>query len=237
VRRFRRFRLRLPSWQPRRTGRRGGGRGGWLLKSLVLTLAAGYLAIRLMDWILLEPLALVAETEARVRGIDAVNRVVLGSLGRSLGRQEMVTYEKDQEGRIAAYHINTQVVNAVAAEAAQAVEKEFRALSESPFGVPMGALSGVRLLASQGPSIPVKLMPIGTVAVDLQHDFKGEGINQTRHRIWLRATARMRVILPVVTKEVEVTADLPLSETVIIGPVPDSFYGGPIGGLTIPPSR
>jgi sporulation protein YunB len=97
----------------------------------------------------------------------------------------------------------------------------------------MGALTGARVLSSSGPAIPVRLMPIGTVGIDLKQEFTAEGINQTRHRIWIHATARMRVILPVATREVEVSADLPLSETVIVGPVPSSFYGK-TDGVTIP---
>lgn len=232
MRGFRRFRLRLGGARP--TGRLP--RVSFLWKWMVLMLAVSYLTLRMADLLLLEPLAAVAETEARLRGIDAVNRVVLGSLGRTLGSEDIVTYEKDNEGRIAAYHINTQLVNAVASEAASAVTQEFKQLSGDSFGVPMGALFGARLLATQGPAIPVELMPIGTVSIDLHQEFKAEGINQTRHRIWIRATARMRVVLPVLTRETEVTADLPLSETVIVGPVPQSFYGQ-VDGVTIPATR
>lgn len=225
MRRFRRFRLR--------PGRLEFSLSGWFRWTVALIVGA-YALFRLAELVLLEPLAAVAETEARLRGIDAVNRVIVGSVSRSLQHQDLVTYVKDQQGRIAAYTINTRLINAVAAEAAVAVQQEFRKLSQDEFGVPLGALSGTRLFATQGPAIPVRLMPIGTVAMDIQHEFKGEGINQTRHRIWLQSTARVRVILPIATREVEVTAHLPLSETVIVGPVPSSFFGGKVDGVSVP---
>jgi sporulation protein YunB len=217
MRRFRRFRWHV---------------GGWLRWAALLVVGC-YLVLWLVELAVLKPLAAVAETEARIRAIDATNRVVLGSVGKSLRHEDLVTYEKDKEGRIAAYHINTQAVTFVASEAATAVAQEFRRLSSDSFGVPLGAMFGSRLLSTQGPAIPVKLMPIGSVSIDIQQEFKAAGINQTRHRIWLHATARVQVVLPVLTREVEVSSDLPVTETVIIGPVPQT-YAGKIDGVTIP---
>ena len=205
MRRFRRFRLSGVGW----------------IRWVLLGSAVGYLLLRLVEGVVLGPLAAIAETEARLRGIDALNRVVLGSVGRSIGPEQMVTYEKDGQGRIAAYHVNTKLINVIASEAASAVHNEFQEMAERDYDVPLGALSGSRFFAAQGPNIPVRMLPIGSVSIDIGQDFKAEGINQTRHRIWIHASARVRVILPVVSREIEVTTDLPLTETVIVGPVPN----------------
>lgn len=102
------------------------------------------------------------------------------------------------------------------------------------FRVPLGILTRSAFLATKGPAIGVTLIPVGTVAIDLHQEFQGEGINQTRHRIWLRAEAKVRVILPLVSREIEVSTDLPITETVIIGPVPANFFGGSLGGVSLP---
>ncbi len=218
MRRFRRFRLPAIGW----------------IRWPILLMAVGFLLLHLTELIILQPLVIVAEHEARLRAIDAVNRIVLNSLGQTVNHNDLVTYEKDSQGRIAAYHVNTQFVNQIAGEAATAVRNDFRVLSADDFGVPLGAITGSRILGTLGPRIPISLVPIGTVTIDLKQEFKAEGINQTRHRLWLHATARVRVILPMVSREVEVTSDLPITETVIVGPVPNNFYGGQLGGVTIP---
>lgn len=209
---------------------------GWL-RWPILGGAVLYLLVRLFDLALLGPVTIVAEIEARRLGIEAVNRVVTERVGQTLRHEHLVQYEKDSAGRIAAYRVNTPLVNQVTAGAAQAVQAALRSLSEQPFGVPLGAMTGSTLLGNTGPRLPVKLVPMGTVAIDIQQEFKGEGINQTRHRIWLVATANMRVVLPLTTKEIVVTQELPLSETVIVGPVPESFYGANLGGVSIPLNR
>lgn len=219
MRRFRRF--RVP--------------GGGLLRWAVLFGAALLLALKAADLILLGPIAAVAETEARARGISAVNRTLLSSVGRSLKHEDLVQYEKDQQGQIVAYRVNTQLINQVASQAAEEVHKEFRALGADPFQVPLGAMTGSQLLGTTGPRIPVRMIPVGTVAINIREEFKAQGINQTRHRIWLEATAKVQVVLPLLAREVEVSADVPVTETVIVGPVPSGFFGqGEAGGVTIP---
>lgn len=217
VRRFRRRRL-----------------GNWWRWAILMT-AVSYLTLRLVELTVLGPLGAVAETEARIRAIDATNRVVLGSVGKNLRHEDLVTYEKDKDGNIAAFHINTQAVTFIASEAATAVAQEYQRMSADSFDVPMGAMFGTRLLSTTGPDIPVKLLPVGSVSIDVQQSFEAAGINQTRHRIWLHATARVQVILPVLTREVEVTSDLPITDTVIVGKVPQTFLGGgKIDNVTIP---
>lgn len=218
MRRFRRFPLAVSAW----------------LRWSVLAMAVAYLLVRLADYILLGPLDALAQAEARMRAVEAINRVLVANVGEELGREELIHYEKDQQGRIAAYRVNTQAVNRVAARAATAVQAEFRTLSESSFDIPLGALTGSHFLGANGPRVPARSLPVGSVVVVIRQEFQAEGINQTRHRVYLHATARVQVILPVLSREVEVSADVPLTETVIVGPVPNGFYGGNVGSVSVP---
>lgn len=218
MRRFRRFPLAVSAW----------------LRWCVLAMAVAFLLVRLADYILLGPLDALAQVEARMRAVDVINRVLVATVAEDLGRDELIHYEKDQQGRIAAYHVNTQVVNQVAAQAATAVQAEFRKLSESSFDIPLGALTGSRILGATGPRVQARALPVGSVVVSIMQEFQGEGINQTRHRVYLHATARVQVVLPVMSREVEVSADVPLTETVIVGPVPNGFYGGNVGSVSVP---
>lgn len=219
MRRFRRFR-------PERTAR-------WIRWS-ILVVALLYLLVRLADLMLFGHLQTVAQVEARRMGAQAINLVAAEQVGQALHHEDLVQYEKDSSGRIAAYRINTPLINRVAAEAARAVSGELKKMAESPFGVPLGALTGSTLLATSGPRIPVRMMPIGSVTIDIRQDFRGDGINQTRHRIWLQVTADIRIAFPLSSQEAPVTQEIPLSETVIIGPVPQSFYGGDLGRISLP---
>lgn len=224
MRRFRRWRLSFPL--PGRLPRWG-----------LLLLLVGYLLLRLLDRMLWGPLTVIAEHEARNRGIHSVNQVVFKGVGLDLKQSDLVTYTKDNDGRIAAYQVNTQVVNRVAHDAARAVQQEYLRLSDDTFHVPLGQLTGSQVLSTHGPRIPVQFIPMGSVTTEIRQEFKTEGINQTRHRIWLHTAATVRVIMPLISKEVLITSDLPITETVIVGPVPNSLYGGNLGGVSLPASQ
>ncbi len=218
MRRFRRFRFSVAGW----------------VRWAVLLGACAYLFVRLVDALVLGPLAAAAEMEARQRGIEAVNRVLFGSVSASLRHEDLIQYVKDEQGRIAAYNVNTREVTRVAHQAARAIQDEFLREGTRTFQLPLGALLGSDLFSASGPRVPVRMIPIGAVRIDVLDRFQSEGINQTRHAIWFRAVADVQVVLPFISRPVKVTVDLPVTETVIVGPVPDGFFGGNMGGVTVP---
>ena len=63
--------------------------------------------------------------------------------------------------------------------------------------------------------------------MDFKTDFESSGINQTRHKIYLEAKTQVKVIVPLTTSIKEVKAQIPISETVIIGDVPNSYVNIP----------
>lgn len=219
------FRKRRPTFQLRSL-RPMRGLGLILLGLLVLFWAA--------DRTITGALVSIAEQEAHRRAVDAIDKVVVGRVNRVADPSELVVFEKDTEGRIAAYRINTAKVNEVAALGAEVVASEFDDLVGKRFGIPLGDLTGFRFLAGTGPVIPVELTHTGSINTDLKQEFSVAGINQTRHRIWLEADVTVRVVLPITTKEMTVSGNVPITDTVIVGPVPSSFVSGPLGGVTLP---
>ena len=82
---------------------------------------------------------------------------------------------------------------------------------------------GSQLLANYGPRIKVSIYPLGTVRTSVFDKFEAAGINQTRHQIYLDIETQVQVVVPLVSSEVTVSTQVPITDTVIVGPVP-SFY-------------
>lgn len=204
------------------------------MRALGLILLGLLVILWAADRTITDSLMSIAEQEARRRAIDAIDKLVMGRVNRITDPAELVIFEKDTEGRIAAYRINTAKVNEVAARGAEAVANEFNFLVGKKFGIPLGDLTGFRFLAGTGPVIPVELTHTGSINTDLKQEFSVAGINQTRHRIWLEADVTVRVVLPITAKEMTVIGNVPITDTVIVGPVPSSFVSGPLGGVTLP---
>lgn len=204
------------------------------MRGLGLLLLALLLLIWIADQTVADSLMTIAEQEARRRAVESIDKLVTGRINRVADPAELVVFEKDREGRVAAYRINTAQVTEVAAEGAEAVAHQFNELVGKRFGIPLGDVSGLRFLAGTGPVIPVELTHTGSIHTEIKQEFAAAGINQTRHRIWLEADVTVRVVLPFVAKEMRVFGNVPITDTVIIGPVPSSFVSGPLGGVTLP---
>lgn len=69
----------------------------------------------------------------------------------------------------------------------------------------------------------VKVVPVGSVSSEFVTEFRTAGINQTRHKVYIRIRANMRIVIPTGAREVEVVAQVPVAETVIVGQVPQSY--------------
>ena len=91
--------------------------------------------------------------------------------------------------------------------------------------VPLGAALGITLLAGSGPGIPISIVPIGSVQTNFETEFEACGINQTRHKVFMQLSASIRIVIPTGAKTTNVTANMLVAESIIVGKVPESFVG------------
>lgn len=200
-----------------------------LLALLLLLLAASYL----LDWLASPLLRAVADWEARKVATSTLNRAMLDKVGLGLRYGDLIDVRLDHDGRIAMLQPNTILINRLAAEAGHAIQSEFDQISAERYAVPLGQVLGNRLFADRGPNIPVRFLPLTTVLVSVTQDFMAAGINQTRHVINLQATVTLQVATPLLTETRTLQSSLPLSEAVIVGPVPSTYLSADLGSYKV----
>ena len=98
-------------------------------------------------------------------------------------------------------------------------------MSSERVSVPLGAALGLTLLAGSGPLIPVSIVPVGSIGTNFVTEFEACGINQTRHKVYLQLTASIRIVIPTGAKTTQVTANMLVAESIIVGAVPEGFVG------------
>lgn len=89
--------------------------------------------------------------------------------------------------------------------------------------VPIGSLSDDFLLFNQGIDIPVKMEPMTTTKVDFASSFTSAGINQTLHQIIVECTVYVTILMPFTRADFETTHKIAISETILLGSVPESY--------------
>lgn len=167
--------------------------------------------------------------EARVRSITtkAMNDSIMESL-EYIDYSDLVKLQYDSEGRIAMLQGNAAQMNRIASSTALAAQQRISELGEQGLSIPIGTIIGGALFAGRGPRVQITITPVGSVVSSFMSDFESAGINQTLHRIKLHMEATVRIVVAGSSSQsVSIVAEMPVTESLIVGDVPQSFVQVP----------
>lgn len=189
----------------------------------VVALAALLAALLALTGSNLRPIILnTAESRVRAIALDAVNSAIARNFG-GVEYADLVTVRCDDAGRVTLLQANTVGMNRLSTQTALTAQQYIADIGEQSLRISVGSATGNPLLAGRGPELLVKVIPVGSVRTEFVTEFQSAGINQTRHKIYIRVHAAMRVVIPAGAKLVEVSTQVPVAETVIVGQVPQSY--------------
>ncbi len=177
----------------------------------------------LVEHNLQETILTVANAKAVQAATETINQAVAAKIADSVDYRELIYTMQDNSGRIVLMQANTAKLNKIASDTTLEVQKKLRELGNERFNIPLGQAFGSKLLASLGPLIRVTIVPLGTVEAKVSDDFVEAGINQTKHRLWLNVKTRVRVVIPLASSEAVVETRIPITETIIVGEVPQTY--------------
>ena len=161
---------------------------------------------------------------------QALSRALADALGDGVAYDELMSVRTDEKGQVALLSANTVLMNRLAASAGEAALIRMQQMSSEKISVPLGAALGITVFAGRGPGIPVSIVPVGSIRSDFQTEFEACGINQTRHKVYLQLTASIRVVIPSGLQTTQVSANMLVAESIIVGAVPEGFVGYELSG-------
>ena len=148
-------------------------------------------------------------------------------MSHTIEPDKLIIVKMDNRGRVVFIQPNTMEFNKLAADTTIQVQDALGRLTEENIYIPIGQVLGSQILASFGPKIVVSILPIGTVQVKVIDKFEQAGINQTRHLVQLVATTNIKIVVPLVSKTVSVTTQVPVAEYVVVGEIPNTYVQFP----------
>ena len=92
--------------------------------------------------------------------------------------------------------------------------------------VSLGVISGSSLLANVGPKIPVKLSLIGDVSSGFSTEVVEYGINNALIKVYIDVKVDARVVMPVISDDISISASIPIAMKVIQGKIPEYYMNG-----------
>lgn len=165
----------------------------------------------------------ISEAKARIIATEAINKSVREKIVKNVQYKDLISIHKNTYGQVALIQINTIEINRLETETALEVVEALQEVTLDGIKMPLGMITGSKILANLGPTIKVYLHPIGAVEVNTTESFEEAGINQTRHRVILEIVAELKIVQPLLSSKVTVKTDVPVAETIIIGDVPQAI--------------
>ena len=136
---------------------------------------------------------------------------------------DLVSLHTLSDGTVSSMTANIREMNRFKTNISKAIQQKLLKYCEREISIPIGTLTGIDLFSGRGPSVRMKIQLYGNVSANLRSKFDGAGINQTRHQIICDVKVGVSAILPGCSSFTEVENTFTVSETVLLGRVPDSF--------------
>lgn len=211
------FRWSKPRFQPSRP----------VLMRLVTT-AAILLLVGIVIFIIIDhntAPVIITMAEARVRSmaVQAMNDSVRSVMSNPLKYTDLIRIVQNEEGRVILIQADTMKMNDIAMTTAMTTQGSLVKIGDTGIGIPLGTVLGGQLLAGRGPNIYARIIPVGSVTTDFESEFQNQGINQTRHKIYLNVHTTVRIVIPTQSKQIDVDTKVLVTECIIVGEVPDSY--------------
>ena len=97
-------------------------------------------------------------------------------------------------------------------------------VSDSIFYIPTGVIfKNSVLLNNLGPKIPVKMEIISSVNPNIETKVSEYGINNSLVEVFIHVIVSVRMILPTMSKEMEIVVVVPLAVKLIQGNIPENY--------------
>lgn len=172
----------------------------------------------------LQPTALsLAQSRARVLATDALNDAIAAIMDQNISYDDLMQVSYDSYGRVAMLQANTMRMNELGSRIVLEAQRNLEQASAQTISIPLGAASRIAIFEGMGPRISVRMLPVGSVTTEFKTEFESAGINQTRHKIYIEASARVDLILPRGAQSAAINTQVSVAESIIIGGVPESY--------------
>ncbi len=174
---------------------------------------------------------LISLSEATVQSLaaSAVNEAVYETLQwNAVDYEKLVTITRDAEQKVLSIEANAKQLNLLARQSMTLSMANLNEICEQGVRVPLGAFTGMEVIAGFGPKVKFEIIPVGTVRCAYRSSFTTAGINQTLHTIDLDVTATVSIVMPAHTAQIETVTEVFVCESLIVGEVPDLYLHGDI---------
>ncbi|MCK8825082.1 sporulation protein YunB [Fuchsiella alkaliacetigena] len=195
-----------------------------IIVALLVIILLTWLTVFLIETKLRPALREISKVKVNNLASMRINQAV-HTVSAEFDYNELITIETDEHGNVTYIQPDVNRINDVSSTVTLEIQNYLRKMRHQPVALPVAQIFGIEVLARHSPELVAELIPYASVDTKIIDYFQSAGINQTRHRVDLDVTTRVRVIIPFLSDDIQVHTTVPLTEAVIVGEVPEVYVG------------
>lgn len=175
-----------------------------------------------LDKIIMPTVKLVADAQMRAEVTNTINKTIFQEYSKNFNYNDIIKFDKDNDGNVIMMTADTLKLSEIATLTVLKAQEELEKKSQVDIRIPMGYVTKNNILARFGPDVKIRMRPIGHITTRYLSEFEDAGINQTRHKIYIETTTRVKMVMAASSSELEIVNQIPIVETIIVGRVPNT---------------
>ncbi len=156
---------------------------------------------------------------------EMLNKTLLESIAEE-DTTDILHIRHDNTGNIELITVNTDKVNLLKSRLTLQILEAMKNKDKMKFGIPLGNVMGSYIFSGLGPDIPINVVPVGSVVSKTKSSFVSGGVNQTKYELYVEFILCIEVVGPFISEAREITGQLCVAETIIVGESPGVIWSG-----------
>lgn len=166
----------------------------------------------------------IIQHQANMIATEVISQAIEDVLSDADMQYEKLSQIKtDSSGAIIAIETDMAAINHLKAMLTSNVTQQLKKMRFDKYDISLGSLIGSEYFIGRGPDVTLKIEPTGYLNTEFSNKFSSAGINQTLHQILLNMTVRINTYIPLHHAIIEVSTNIIVAETVIVGRVPQYY--------------
>lgn len=189
---------------------------------LLFLLCLGVGGFLLIDCQIRPMIRATAAYHASIYATNLMNKAVENEL-EHFQDEQLVLIEQNESTNITSVTLDMMRINQIKTGITEQILKELSSEETEVVEVPLGTLLGSELFSGRGPLISITLSPMGLANIQTESRMRQAGINQVLHEVVLSVEVEVSAILPGYSADAKASSEYLISQTVIVGNVPDRY--------------
>ena len=218
----------------------------------ILLVIVIFFSMYMMNHVLSPFLEKYARAEMKKISNLILNQSLSKEVRADMNVDNLYVLHKDSNGTITSVDLNSAVVNELLGRVTKKVSQDFKLVEQGKvdqltyyqdvfddtmmdkkalkkgvvFYIPTGLAFKNVFLSNLGPKIPVRFRLTGEIGSNLETKITNYGINNALIKLMIDVKVDTRIILPIISEEINIDASIPIAMKVVQGKIPDYYMNG-----------